>query len=118
MDENCSVYRTMSYLSKKWTVMILLELYKGDRWKRFSEIKRSMKKITPKMLSERLETLVTEGIVEKRVNSGSFPVRSEYRLTEMGRDLMGVVSGVKTWTLKWKVHNPQCASQDCIVCML
>jgi DNA-binding HxlR family transcriptional regulator len=29
MNENCTVYRTMDYLAKKWTIMILLELYKG-----------------------------------------------------------------------------------------
>jgi len=29
MNDQCSVYKTMDYIAKKWTVLILLELYKG-----------------------------------------------------------------------------------------
>lgn len=116
MNESCTVYKTMSYLSKKWAVLIILELYKGEEWKRFSAIKRSMREITPKMLSERLANLEEEGIVEKRVQENRFPMKSEYRLTPMGHELVDVIKGVKEWALKWKVHNPDCASQNCAVC--
>ena len=112
------MYKTMDYLSKKWTVMIILELYKGDKWKRFSEIKRSMEEITPKMLSERLKVLEEEGIVERRTDSTEVPTKVFYRLTEMGSDLIPVIKGVKSWALKWKEKNTACASQDCIVCVL
>lgn len=119
MDENCTVYRTMDFLSKKWTLLIILELYKGgDDWKRFSEIKRSMKEITPKVLSDRLRNLEEEDIIEKRVDSTTVPIKSEYRLTEMGKELIQVVKDVKIWALKWKVNNSVCASQDCIICIL
>lgn len=119
MDENCTVYRTMGFLSKKWTLLIILELYKGgDRWKRFSEIKRSMKDITPKILSDRLRNLEEEGVIERRVDSSTVPMRSEYRLTEMGRELTEVAKDIKVWALKWKINNPACTSRDCIVCVL
>ncbi|MDD2410585.1 MAG: helix-turn-helix domain-containing protein [Candidatus Methanomethylophilaceae archaeon] len=119
MNDNCTVYRTMGFLSKKWTLLIILELYRGgDTWKRFSEIKRSMKDITPKILSERLRNLEEEGVIERRVDTATVPIRSEYRLTEMGRELTEVAKGIKTWALKWKINNPVCASQDCIVCVL
>ncbi|MDD4245312.1 MAG: helix-turn-helix domain-containing protein [Candidatus Methanomethylophilaceae archaeon] len=118
MNKSCTVYRTMDYLSKKWTVMIMLELYKGNRWKRFSEIKRSMEEITPKMLSERLKVLEDEGIVERKVDNEEAPMRVCYRLTEMGLDLIPVIKSVKSWALKWKEKNTACASQDCIVCVL
>jgi len=29
MDDDCTVYQTMEYLSKKWSLIILLEIYKG-----------------------------------------------------------------------------------------
>ncbi len=118
MKNDCTLYKTMDYLSKKWTVMIILELYKGDRWKRFSEIKRSMEEITPKMLSERLRNLEAEGIVERKADSEESPTMVCYRLTEMGLDLIPVIKGVKSWALRWKVDNPACASQDCLVCVL
>lgn len=119
MDHACTVYRTMDYLAKKWTVMILLELYKGGRgWKRFSRIRDSMRDITPKTLTERLREIEREGLVERRVDASSFPVRSEYRLTEMGAELVDAVKNIKAWALKWKISNDACGGQDCIVCIL
>ena len=122
MDKACTVYKTMDYLAKRWTVMILLELYKGSRggteWKRFSTIKAAMAEITPKVLSERLKELETQQLIENRIDSSSFPVRSEYRLTEAGRDLMTVVHDLKVWALKWKIDNEPCKNQDCRLCIL
>jgi len=119
MDHSCTVYKTMEYLARKWTIMILMELNKGkSRWKRFSSLRDSMKDITPKVLSERLKELVEVGLIEKRVDASSFPVKSEYALTESGSELMDAVRSVKDWALKWKVKNNACASQDCRVCTL
>lgn len=122
MDEVCTVYRTMAYLSKKWSMLILLELYKrGDDtegWMRFSEIRISMSDITPKILSERLKELEGEGLVEKRVTVDSFPIKSEYRLTESALELMAVVHDLKMWALKWKIDNVPCMKQDCRNCTL
>ena len=119
MDHSCTVYRTMDYIAKKWTIMILLELYKGDEeWKRFSRIRDSMKDITPKILSERLKEVEEEGLIEKKVDASSFPVKSSYRLTECGIELIDTVKAVKRWALKWKVDFKTCAGQDCKDCSL
>lgn len=84
---------------------------------RFSELKKSMD-ITPKVLSDRLKEMQNEGVIENKINSTSMPVRSEYRLTEMGIDLVTVAKDVKAWALKWKINNPVCESRDCIDCVL
>ena len=84
MNENCTVYRTMDYLAKKWTIMILLELYKGEEWKRFSDLRSRMKEITPKVLSERLKELVDHGLVENRVDSSVSPVIISVRTAVAG----------------------------------
>ena len=122
MDHACTVYKTMDYIAKRWTIMILLELYKGSNgeteWKRFSELKISMDDITPKMLSERLKELESEGLVENKVDATSFPIRSEYRLTESAKELMPIIHDVKIWALKWKIDNEPCKNQDCRLCML
>ena len=106
MDHTCTVYRTMDYLSKKWAILILHQLSKGDEWQRFSHIRNAMKEITPKVLAERLRELEEEGLIEKRVDTTCMPVKSEYRLTEMSRELMTVVHDLKMWALKWKIDNP------------
>ena len=118
MDQACTVYRTMDYLSRKWTILILLELSKGEEWKRFSTLKTSMKEITPKVLSERLKELEMEGLIEHRIDSSSFPVKSEYRLTECSWELIEIIHDVKMWALKWKIDNEPCRSQDCRLCTL
>ena len=51
--------------------------------------------------------------------SGSVtPVKSEYRLTDASRELMPCIHEIKMWALKWKIHNPACAAQQCFFCKL
>lgn len=118
MDHSCTVYKTMEYLSKRWAILILHELYKGNEWKRFSEIQRSMKEVTPKILTERLRELESEGLIEKRVDTSVVPIKSEYRLTPASIELMQVVHQLKMWALKWKIDNPDCGKCNCRLCTL
>jgi len=40
MQEGCTVNQTVKYIARKWTMLILLELYKGEgHTRRFSELK-------------------------------------------------------------------------------
>jgi DNA-binding HxlR family transcriptional regulator len=119
MQEACTVNQTVRYLARKWTLLIILELYKGPgQTRRFSELKDALAGITQKVLTERLRELEAEGIVTRRVDASSFPVRSEYTLTESGLALVDVIRGIKAWALAWKLENAECGGQDCRVCVL
>ncbi len=119
MQEGCTVNQTVRYISKKWMLLIILELYKGEHYtRRFSELRLSLDGITPKVLSERLKELEDEGIITRKVDATTFPVRSEYTLTESGLDLVGVIRDIKRWALKWKIDNLPCGEQDCKDCIL
>jgi len=120
MNPECTLCKTMDYLSKKWTVIILFELWKGEeqKWKRFSEIEALMGNISPKILAERLKELEGEGLVINRVDASSFPVKSEYKLTQSGEELVEAIRQIKYWALKWKVRNDICVIQDCRKCKL
>jgi len=119
MDERCTVNQTVRYLTKKWTLLIILELYKGaDHTRRFSELKDALGDITQKILSERLRELEEEGIVRKTVDATSFPIKSEYTLTECGLGIVDVIRGIKMWALQWKIDNIPCREQDCKACVL
>ena len=74
--------------------------------------------ITQKILSERLKELEEEGIVTKKVDATTFPVKSEYTLTKSGLELVDIIRGIKMWALKWKIDNIPCGKQDCSVCVL
>ena len=119
VQEICTVNLTVKYLTKKWTLLIILELYKGLRYtRRFSELKDALGDITPKILSERLKELEEEGIISKKVDTTAFPVKCEYTLTESGLDLIEIIRGIKRWALKWKIDNIPCGVQDCKQCIL
>jgi DNA-binding HxlR family transcriptional regulator len=109
----------VKYLTKKWTLLVILELYKGPGYtRRFSELKDSLGEITPKILSERLKELEQEGLVTKNVDTSAFPVKCEYTLTESGLEIIGIVKHIKTWALKWKIDNIPCGKLDCKDCVL
>ena len=119
MDQSCTVNLTVKYLTKKWTLLIILELYKGENHtRRFSELMNSLGDITQKILSERLKELEEEGVITKRVDASTFPVRSEYTLTKSGLELVQIIRGIKMWALKWKIDNIPCGKQDCSKCVL
>ncbi|MBU0496759.1 MAG: helix-turn-helix transcriptional regulator, partial [Candidatus Thermoplasmatota archaeon] len=109
MHQDCTVYRTVDFISKKWSIIILLELYRGNKQaKRYSEIKVSLEDITPKVLSARLKDLEKEGLIVKHVDASQFPVKSEYSLTKSGMDFISVIQMIKQWGLKWKPHQKIC----------
>jgi DNA-binding HxlR family transcriptional regulator len=119
MQEACTVSQTVRYLAKKWTLLIILELYKGQgHTRRFTELKDALGGITQKVLAERLRELEAEGVLTRRVDASAFPVRTEYTLTESGLALVDVIRGIKVWALTWKLENAECGGQDCRVCVL
>ncbi|MBI2630538.1 helix-turn-helix transcriptional regulator [Candidatus Pacearchaeota archaeon] len=117
MKRECSVRRAVNFLGKRWTLLILLELYKGNsEWKRFSHIKKNLDNITSKILSIRLRELENENLIEKRVNIIKFPIKSEYKLTKAGKDFIRIIKGIKRWSLIWKKKNKTCKETDCKDC--
>jgi len=119
MQDGCTVNQTVRYIARKWTLLILLELYKGEgHTRRFSELKGCLEGITQKVLSARLKELEKEGLIEKRVDGSTFPTRSDYTLTQSGLDIINIIRDLKVWALKWKITNIECGCQDCSQCVL
>jgi len=90
---NCSVARPLSFLGERWALLVLRDLFLGRR--RFDEIQESLG-VASNVLSQRLATLVEEGIAERHRYS-EHPERFEYRLTEKGRDLQPVLLAMLRW---------------------
>ena len=113
---NCSVLETTKFIGKKWTLLIFLELYKGNKWKRYNELKKKLPNITSKVLSKRLKEMCENGLVIKKLNTNIVPNSSNYSLTPSGRDLFRITKQCKEWVLKWKTKNKVCRETDCIKC--
>ncbi|GIM46186.1 transcriptional regulator [Collibacillus ludicampi] len=80
----CPIEKTMNVIGGKWTFLILRDLFFGPR--RFGELQRSLKGISPRTLSIRLKELEEEGIVSRTIFS-EIPPHVEYSLTEKGKTL-------------------------------
>ncbi|WP_047152093.1 winged helix-turn-helix transcriptional regulator [Aneurinibacillus tyrosinisolvens] len=96
----CPIEKTMSVIGGKWTFLVLRDLFHGPR--RFGELQRSLKGISPRTLSLRLKELEEEGII-LRVIYSEIPPHVEYSLTEKGQTLGPVFDAMKAWGNAWDV---------------
>ena len=95
--DSCSVAATLEFIGERWTMHVLREAFIGVR--RFEEFRRNIG-VAKNILSDRLNKLVGAGILERRLYS-EHPPRYEYRLTEKGLDLYGILIELMRWGNKW-----------------
>jgi DNA-binding HxlR family transcriptional regulator len=94
---HCSVARTLEIIGEWWTLLILRDAFLGVR--RFDDF-QSRLGIARNVLTDRLNTLVEHGILERR-RYQERPERFEYGLTEKGRDLHPVLVSLLRWGDRW-----------------
>jgi DNA-binding HxlR family transcriptional regulator len=96
---NCNIAAALSIVGEKWTFLVLREAFNGVR--RFDDMQHRTS-APRQVLSNRLATLVTEGILRKvpYQEAGQRP-RSEYRLTEKGIELFPVIAALLAWGDKY-----------------
>lgn len=95
----CPLYHeAVELVGRRWTGAILRVLMDGAL--RFSEIAQAVPELSDRLLSERMKELERRGMVERRVISGP-PLRVEYRLSEMGRELEPALSELQRWANRW-----------------
>jgi len=117
MNKNCTLYQTTDFIGKRWTLLIILELYKGDsKYKRYSELKKSIENITPKILSARLKELKEQGLIKKKTDYTEVPIKCFYSLTPAGKEFIKIIKDMKKWALKWNVNNKACSNMECKNC--
>jgi DNA-binding HxlR family transcriptional regulator len=86
-------------VGKRWTGAIVHVLFFTGPL-RFSEIAQNVPELSDRLLSQRMKELESRGLVERRVLDGS-PVRVQYALTPMGRDLGPALGEIKAWARRW-----------------
>ncbi|MFN2525176.1 MAG: winged helix-turn-helix transcriptional regulator [Actinomycetota bacterium] len=93
----CSVARTLDAIGDRWSLLIIRDAFYGVR--RFDAFQRDLG-VARNILTDRLQKLVDKGVLERRPYEER-PPRYEYRLTEQGRDLVGVVLAMMRWGDRW-----------------
>ena len=91
-------HRAIELIGKRWTGAIVYLLLRSRC--RYAALRDAIPEITDRMLSERLQELEREGIVERTVVPET-PVRVEYALTKKGRALASALDAVGEWAHKW-----------------
>jgi DNA-binding HxlR family transcriptional regulator len=89
----CPIARGLDRVGEWWSIMILRDAFHGLT--RFDEFQKSLD-IAPNMLTRRLNSLVEEGLLERRQYSEK-PPRYEYLLTPRGRDFHPVMVALLAW---------------------
>lgn len=85
----------ISIIGGKWKMHILFWLWKNEVM-RYSELKRSLKTVTHKMLSNQLKELEKDNLVIRK-EYPQVPPKVEYSLSEKGKSLMPILSAVCKW---------------------
>jgi DNA-binding HxlR family transcriptional regulator len=96
-DVNCSVAQCLEIVGEWWSLLIVRDAFLGVT--RFEDLQARLG-ISRNILTQRLNRLVDKGVL-KRVPYQDRPPRSEYRLTEKGRDLWHVVTAMRQWGDRW-----------------
>lgn len=99
LTERCPIRDVLDRLSDRWTVLVLYELEKGTL--RFSEFKKRIPDISPRMLAQTLRNLERDGLVSRTVYA-TVPPKVEYTMTEMGISFFACTQPMIVWA---KAHQ-------------
>lgn len=93
-EDRCPTRLVLDRLADKWALLILDHL--EDAPLRFNHLRRDIKCISQKVLSQTLKKLERDGLITRTVFA-SVPVTVEYALTPLGRTLTETVSALTHW---------------------
>ena len=89
---NCPVEATLELIGGKYKALILWHLAESKL--RYSQLRQSIKGITPKMLTQQLRELESKELIHREV----FPIvppKVEYSLTDLGKSLIPILVAMR-----------------------
>jgi DNA-binding HxlR family transcriptional regulator len=81
----------------RWTVLVLREMLSGTT--RFNDLRRGVPLMSPTLLSKRLKELIDAGVIT--TTRTAQPGIVEYKLTDAGEDLRGIIMSFGVWGQRW-----------------
>ena len=90
------IRESLSVLSSKWAVGVLLAL--GDGPRRYHEILGELETISEKVLTQTLRGMERDGLITRHVHA-EVPPRVEYALTPLGVTLAGPMKALGNWAI-------------------
>ncbi|MGI5456223.1 winged helix-turn-helix transcriptional regulator [Streptomyces sp. CA-249302] len=106
---DCPTRAVLELIASKWTMLVLVALEDG-RPMRFAELRRRLDGVTSKVLTQTLRALEREGLLTRQVYP-TVPPRVEYRLTDLGREVGGLLQSITDWS-QANITTIQAARKD------
>ncbi|MRT05091.1 transcriptional regulator [Ewingella americana] len=94
MSADCPSREILSHVTSRWGVLVLIALSDGTQ--RFSELRRKINGVSEKMLAQTLQTLETDGFVD-RISYPVVPPHVEYSLSPLGVEVQTQLTGLTDW---------------------
>jgi DNA-binding HxlR family transcriptional regulator len=92
----CPIACALDIFGDRWTLLVIRDLACGKS--QFKEFCESPERIATNILTDRLNRLVDQGLVE-RVPAASLSGRDAYQFTAKGKTLIPVVQSIADWGL-------------------
>ncbi len=91
------VQLVMEQIGGTWKAPILWRL--REKVMRYGELRKDIPHISDKMLTTQLRELEVDGYIHREVFA-VVPPKTEYRLTEKGKDIIGLITTIRNYGLK------------------
>ncbi len=91
----CSVEAALAVIGGRWKAVIIFHLINAP-FMRFGALKKSIPKVSQRMLTSQLRELEEDGIVHREVYA-QVPPKVEYSLTEYGQSLVPLMYTLRQW---------------------
>jgi DNA-binding HxlR family transcriptional regulator len=102
-EDACATAHALDLVGERWALLVMRELMLGP--KRFSDLRESLPGISANVLTQRLESLETAGILLRRKLPP--PAAAQvYELTEWGYESEPIFQALGRWAARSPAHDP------------
>jgi DNA-binding HxlR family transcriptional regulator len=91
---SCPARAVLNRVGDQWSCLIIQTLLEGTH--RFGELKVALEGISPRVLSQSLNSLHRDGLIERKAYP-TIPPRVEYTNTALGRSLAKALAPLMQW---------------------
>lgn len=102
-EDACGTALALEFVGERWSLLIMRELMLGPR--RFSELRATLGGISANILTQRLESLESIGILHRRKLPPPASVQV-YELTPWGYESEPIFQEMGRWATRSPLHNP------------
>jgi DNA-binding HxlR family transcriptional regulator len=99
ITSNCPIEVLFDLIGGRWKPVVLKALWDHGKPLRFKLLRERIPLVSPKILTQQLKELERDGFIKRKMFS-EMPVRVEYSLTVVGKELGPILLELDSWARK------------------